>query len=195
MQGVTRRWWLLMLFCMPAAFGVGAQPLSVRLDGDFLHIAAPGLKFLSGKTLERLKDGGDVAFLGQLSASSDGHKTILARSVARFALSYDIWEERYKVTMLSPSRQSASNLSLEGAQTWCLEHLTLDRSQLPASQAFSVRLDLRLADPLDQRGILGDTGISLTKMVELFGRPAGEKQLHWTLDSAPVMLPDLKGNA
>jgi hypothetical protein len=190
---VTRRRWLLCFVCMPAALAVSAQPLSVRVDGDFLHIAAPQLQFLSGKTLERLKDGGDVAFLGQISASADGHKTVLARNVARFALSYDIWEERFKVTLLGMSRQSASNLSLANVQTWCLDRLVLNRSQLPASQRFTVRIELRVEDPLDQRGILGESGISLTRMVELFSRPAREKQQHWTIDSEIVMLSASKG--
>ncbi len=183
----------MFFFCMPAALAVSAQPLQLRVNGDFLHIYAPQLQFLNGKILERLKDGGDVAFLGQISASSDGHKTVLARGVARFALSYDIWEERFKVTLLGNARQSASNLSLASVQTWCLDRLTLNRSQLPTSQLFSVRIELRVEDPADQRGILGESGISLTRMVELFSRPARDKQQHWTFDSEPMLLTNIKG--
>lgn len=191
MTGVTRKWWLLLTICMPVALCISAQSLLVRLDGDLLHITAPQLQFLNGKPLERLHDGLTVAFLAQLTLSTDANATIRARSIARFALSYDIWEQRFSVTRLGAGRRSASNLSERQAEAWCLENLALDRSSLPPDRPFWVRLDLRAEDSLDQPGVVGEPGISLTRLVEIFSRPAREKQPHWVLDLGPLQVHEL----
>ncbi len=176
---------------MPVALCISAQPLVLRLDGDLLRIAAPQLQFLTGKPLERLHDGLSVAFLGQLTVSTDANATVRARSIARFALSYDIWEQRFSVTRLGAGRRSSSNLSARQAEAWCLENLSLERSSLPADRPFWVRLDLRAEDSLDQPGVVGEPGISLTRLVEIFSRPAREKQPHWVLDLGPLHASDI----
>ena len=39
------------------------RKLSARLDSDLLHVSAPNFSFLTGKPLERLKDGASGRFL------------------------------------------------------------------------------------------------------------------------------------
>lgn len=188
---------LLAGWIVPLAVGLGAQPLSVRLDDDNLHIVAPELHFLTGKPLERLKDGASVAFLGQLSLSTDAHRTVQSRAVARFALSYDIWGERFSVTKISQVggkavRRSVSNLSSQAAQAWCLENLYIDLAGVPPDNQFWVRLDFRAEDPKDSTGVLGEPGINLTRLIEIFSRPARDKQPRWQLDAGPLRLVDLR---
>jgi hypothetical protein len=175
---------------------VSAGPLAARLDGDYLRITAPHLDFLSGKPLERLKDGQSVAFIGQLTITSAPSSMVTeARSVARFALSYDIWEERFSVTKIGErpeARHSVSHLSVAQAENWCLDNLAIDRSQIPSEQPFYVQLDLRAEDPRDQLGIIGDPGINITRLIEIFGRPARGSQPRWSLSNGPYRLADLK---
>src|SRR5207244_2332298 len=119
MNLVTRRWWLLAIGGAPVALGLGALSLSVRLENDYLRINAPNLQFLTGKPLERLKDGNTVGYVGQLTVASGFEQNVTARSVARFAISYDIWEERFKVTLVTPgltNRPMAKNLTAQSAQ-------------------------------------------------------------------------------
>jgi hypothetical protein len=121
--------------------------------------------------------------------------TPATRSIARFALSYDIWEERFSVTKIgqSPgSRRTVSHLSAQAAENWCLDNLTVDRAQIPPDQQFWVQLDLRGEDPRDQLGIIGDPGINITRLIEIFGRPARAAQPRWMLSSGPHRLADLK---
>lgn len=180
------------------ALALSPNPLEcvVRLDGDFLRISAPHLDFLQGKPLDRLKDGASVAFIGQLTISdSPNSLKPLARSVARFALSYDIWEERFSISKIGQtpgSRTSASHLSVQAAQVWCLDNITIDRSQLPTDKQFWVQLDLRAEDPRDQLGVIGDPGINLTRLIEIFGRPPRGAQSRWVLNGGPFKLADLK---
>jgi hypothetical protein len=175
---------------------VSVPTLQVHLDGDFLHISAPHLNFLNGKALERLKDGVSVAFIGQLSIAWDPNSVVdEARSVARFALSYDIWEERFSVSRFGDrpgQHRSISHLSASAAESWCLDNLMLDRALVPNDRPFYVRLDLRADDPRDQLGIVGDTGINITRLIEIFSRPVKSNQQRWLLNSGPFRMSDLR---
>ena len=80
MGAVTRRWWLVAGFA-PLFLGLSAPALRVRLDGDDLRVSAPQLNFLSGKALERLKDGNSVVFLAQVSLSAEINQPAIKRPI------------------------------------------------------------------------------------------------------------------
>ena len=169
--------------------------LGVRLDGDFLRIAPLRLNFLSGKPLERLKEGASIAFLGQVSVTTTdaANANIVSRSVARFALSYDIWEEKFSVTRIgADSRRTVSQLSAAATEAWCIENLGIDKNQIPANQPFFVQLDLRAEDPRDQNGVIGDPGINITRLIEVFSRQPRSAQPRWLASGGPFTLADLK---
>jgi hypothetical protein len=198
MRQVTRRWWLLASLSAPFAAALGAQQLEVRLESsNLIRISAPGFQFLKGKPLERLKSGGSVSFLSQLSLSSDFNRSVGQRALTRFALSYDIWEERFSAVRYSLSRveeasRKSSPLSESAIQSWCLESLAVDASRFALDQQIWARLELRVEDPHDTGGVIGDPGISITRLVDLFSRPARPSQDHWQLDTQPFRLIDLK---
>jgi hypothetical protein len=172
------------------------ESLAVHLDGDYLRVFLPHVDFLKGKPLDRLKDGATVAFVGQMTiTTSPNSLSPVARAVARFALSYDIWEESFSVTKIgqSPeSRRSAAHKSVQAAENWCLDNLVIDRSQIPVDKPFYVHLDLRAEDPSDQLGIVGDPGINLTRLIEIFGRAPRSPQERWVFNSGPLRFADLK---
>lgn len=184
----------LVFYAGLCSSGLRAQDMAVRLDGDYLRVSLPHIDFLKGTPLERLQNGGSVAFLGSLSIStSPTSMRPLAKTVARFALSYDIWEERFSVTKIgSDSRRSVSHLSAQATENWCLDNLGIDRSQLPADKPFYVNLELRVEDPKDQVSIIGDPGISIARLIEILGRPSRGAQPRWLKSSGPFRLDDLK---
>jgi hypothetical protein len=174
---------------------LNADDLAVRLDGDYLKISLSHIDFLKGQALERLKDGATVAFIGQLTLMTSPNSSPAARSLARFALSYDIWEERFSVTkagQTADSRRTVSHLSASAAENWCIDNLAIDRGLIPADRQFYVQLDLRAEDPHDQLGIVGEPGINITRLIEIFGRPARSAQPRLFLTSGPFRLADLK---
>jgi hypothetical protein len=175
----------------------GPSELIVRLEGDFLRIAAPRLNFISGKALEHLKDGRSVVFAAQLTVSSSQNAlTPDARSVAHFALSYDILEEKFSVTKIGDRpesrKASQSHMSAQQTQNWCLDNLSIERSSLPSDRPFYVQLDLRAEDSQNQLGIVGDPGISITRLIQIFSRPATGSQQHWMLQNGPIKLDELR---
>jgi len=166
--------------------------LNIRLDGDQLHISAPNFNFLSGKSLERLKDAASVGFIAQLTISTSPNYVVPeARSVARFAVSYDIWEERFSVTKITDHPEQRSHLSGPSAEAWCFDNLAINRAELPLDKPFYVQLDFRVEDPRDQQGVIGDSGISLTRMLQVFSQPARQKQDRWLLSTGPIRIEDL----
>jgi hypothetical protein len=169
--------------------------LNARLDGESLYVAAPNFSFLSGKSLERLKNGASVAFIAQLTVSTSQNYVVPdALSVARFAVSYDIWGESFSVTKITDhpgQRLSASHLQAAEAEAWCFRNLALRRADLPADRPFYVQLDMRVEDPRDTAGMIGEGGFSLARMIEIFSRPVRDKQAHWLLNSGQIRLEDL----
>lgn len=196
---MTRRSWLVATLGCPVAAALNAQELSVRVDSsNLLRVSAPGLHFLSGRSLERLKDGATVAFLGQVTLSTDANTTVAARAAARFALSYDIWEERLSVTRFTIARnevvtRSASHLSPRAAEAWCLDQLTLDPSLIPADRPVWIRFEVRVDSEREGAQVIGEPGINITRLIELFSRPTRAQQQRWQLDAGPVRLADLRG--
>lgn len=195
---VTRRWLLLASLGAPFAAALDAQSLVVRMDGNYVHIFAPSLTFLTGKALTKLKDGSSIAFLGQLSISTDANRTVQARTIARFAMSYDIWEEKFSVMRFSLNARAeeaprkSTHASSASLQAWCLENLVVDVSQFALNQSIWVRLEIRAEDLRDGAGVIGDPGINISRLIELFSRPARPQQDKWQLDAGPILLRDLR---
>jgi hypothetical protein len=192
MGKVTRRWWLVASFGAPFTLGLTAQALWVRLDGDDLRIAAPQLRFLSGKPLEKLKDGASVVFLAQLSLSTEVNAPAIKRAVDRFVVSYDVWEEKFAVTRTGMERETISHLSSSAAESWCLDHLAIGIGSVAPDKPFWLRLELRAEDARDQAAVVGESGINLTRLIEIFSNPAHAQQMRWELTAGPARLMDLK---
>jgi hypothetical protein len=190
MGKVTRRWWLLASLGAPFTLGLSAQALRVRLDGDDLRISAPQLRFLSGKPLEKLRDGASVVFLAQLSISMEVNAPAIKRAVDRFVVSYDVWEEKFAVSRTGLERET--HLSSAAAESWCLEHLAIGIEGLAPDKPFWLRLELRAEDARDQAAVVGESGINLTRLIEVFSNPAHAQQMRWELTAGPVRLMELK---
>lgn len=181
------------------AFAVTAiyPKLLIRLDGDYLRVAVtPHLNFLSGRSLERLKDGASIGFAGQLTITSSPNSLIPeARAVAHFALSYDIWEQKFAAVKMAErpdGRRSVSHLSAEAMESWCIDNLSIERSLIPPDRPFYVQLDLRAEDPRDQAGVVGDSGINLTQLIEIFRAPIRDGQKPFRVVNGPLRLSDLR---
>ena len=56
---------------------------------------------------------------------SDNRQLVLRRGFERFVVSYDLWEEKFSATRMRTARTSASHLSAEAAEAWCLDHLSV----------------------------------------------------------------------
>lgn len=86
---------------------LAGQSLSARIDRDQLRVLAPRLHFLVGEPLTRLRNGATVNYEFQLVLRADRNSRPVARVQQRFAVSYDLWEEKFAVTRLAPANFSS----------------------------------------------------------------------------------------
>jgi hypothetical protein len=161
-----------------------------RLAGE-IHVSAPSLHFLTGKSLSLLHDGAAVPFDFQLIvATAPGGNHVVARALERFTVSYDVWEEKFSVVRGRDLRRSGMRLSASSAETWCLENIFVLASSLPPGQQLWARLEIRSAETKEP--LAPNSGINLATLIEIFSRPSRPEQDRWSVDSAPFQLSDLK---
>jgi hypothetical protein len=181
---------LLALLAWPNV-PVSAQALTVDIVGDALKIRAPGFSFLNGDPLARLKDGRSVRVeLAALVLPAPGRSP--AASTRRiFALSYDLWEERFAVTAVDARSQSVSHLMLTAAEAWCVEQLAIPLKALDAlgrDLPFWIRLEYRILDgdsPSDQ----ADSGYTLQALIDALSRRRKAESSPHPLEAGPFKLP------
>ena len=169
-----------------------AQSLAVSFDGDNLHIAAPGLHFLSGKALDRLRNADTVVFFSQLTLFSDSQGTIFRHPVReRLVVSYDLWEEKFAVAIPGASR-NVSHLTAPQAEAWCIENLAISALGMAPNRPFWLTFELRTASQKELSSVVGEAGISLsTLMIDMLSRKPGADDLYWTRSAGPLRLSDL----
>jgi hypothetical protein len=180
---------LLALVVWPAESS--AQALTVDAVGDGLRIRAPGFSFLKGDPLTRLRDGRSVRVeLAALVLPGPG-KPAAAAARRVFALSYDLWEERFAVTVLDARSQSVSHLALAAVEAWCVEQLVVPLNAIAAlgrDAPFWIRLEYNV---LDGEGGSGnpDSGYSLQGLIDLLSRRRKTDSPSHVLEAGPFRTP------
>ena len=202
MRKVAKPWRLIGGLGATLLAALAAPTLHVRLGGENLHLDGDDLRisppeqfqFLSGKPLEKLKDGATLVYLAQLSllASSDAKAPIIRPAANQFMVSFDVFEEKFSVTSTVIERATVSHLSAAAAESWCLDHLPLGIDGIPRDKPLWIKLELRAEDSRDQSTFFGESGINLTRLIEVFSNPARAQQMHWEAIGGPVRLEDLK---
>lgn len=190
---ITRRG--LLGWLLPAcgyALAVEGDGLDVRMEGGRIRVAAPQLRFLTGKPLERLRNGAPAPFAIQLSASTDRWSTVVQRDIQRFMLSYDLWEERFAAVKAGSPRHSASHLTERAAEAWCINEVSLTPAGIGENQPFWVRLDVRSENPAEQAELDRQDAMSLTRLIELFSRRTRGELARWSLEAGPVLIAELR---
>ena len=161
----------IALLAWPAMRG-SAQTMTVDTVSDTLKIRIGGFSFLKGDPLARLKDGRSVRVeLAAMVLPGPGKSA--ATTVRRiFALSYDLWEERFAVTTVGGRTQSASHLALAAAEAWCIEQLPVPINALGSlgrDVPFWVRLEYRILDS-DAAPDSSDSRYTLQGLIDLLSR-------------------------
>jgi hypothetical protein len=191
-EWISRRSWLLAGLAIPLSRVRASETLDVSFDGDNLRIATPGLHFLAGKPLERLKNAETVAFVAQISLYSDAFKTPFRFPVReRLIVSYDLWEEKFAVKIPGLLVKPKAHLTASQAENFCIDNLAYSTLGLPPDRPFWMKFELRTTSQKDLSSLMGDGKIYLSRLVELFDRRPEKGELQWTLTAGPLRLPFL----
>ena len=180
------------LLCLAALSSILlAQSLTARIDRDRLRLAAPRLHFLIGEALERLRNGATVKYDFQLTLRTEKSGKAVAREQQQFAVSYDLWEEKFAITKLGPSPRSVSHLSAAAAETWCVDNISLPVSTVTTSQPFWLRLDFRADESGGANDQTENSGFTLSGLIDIFSRRARGEQVHGFEEVGPLRLDSL----
>ena len=180
---------LLVLLGWPAPQSP-AQTLTINTIADTLKIRAHGFSFLEGDPLARLKDGRSVRVeLTAMVLPAPG-KPVMAATRRIFALSYDLWEERFAVTTVDKRSQSMSHLALAAAEAWCIDQLGIPLHALGASARdlpFWVRLEYRILDG-DSTPDAEDASYTLQALIDAFSRRRKTDSAPQAIEAGPFRL-------
>jgi hypothetical protein len=170
----------------------GAEALRLRVEGEHLRVTAPGLHFLAGHPMERLRNGAAVNYILQLTVRNERVGRIVARAPERFTVSYDLWEEKFAVSRQGIPTRSASNLSSTATETWCIENLAIPVAQLPVDRAFWIALEYASETQRDSsRSVVED--LSLGNLVDILSRrPHDDLEVRGAEEVGPIRLEDLR---
>jgi hypothetical protein len=181
---------VLALLAWPAV-RLSAQTLTVDTVGEALKIHATGFSFLTGDPLARLRDGRSVRVeLAAMVLPGPG-KSPAATTRRVFALSYDLWEERFAVTTVDTRSQSVSHLTMPAAEAWCVEQLAIPISAVGAMSRdlpFWIRLEYRLLDG-DSPPTAEESGYTLRALIDALSRRGKTESSPHPLEAGPFRLP------
>lgn len=186
-------WWAVVLFGLlvwPAAPS-SAQALTIDASGDALKIRASGLSFLKGDPVARLKEGRSVRVeLAAMVLPAPG-KSVVATTRRIFALSYDLWEERFAVATVEKRSQSASHLVLAAAEAWCVDQLAIPIDALGGlgrDLPFWIRLEYRFLDS-ETTADSAESGYTLQALIDALSRRRKTDSSTHALEAGPFRLP------
>lgn len=170
-----------LAWCVAPAF---AQKVTVDPVGDGLRIRAPGFSFLKGDPLARLKDGRSVRveLVAMVLAGPGKPATVTVRRI--FALSYDLWEERFAVTSVDARSQSVSHLMQAAAEAWCIEQLAVPIDAGLRDRPFWIRLEYRIIET-DAADDSADFGYTLQALIDLLSRRRKAEPAPNALEAGP----------
>ena len=180
------------LLAWPSA--ASTQALTVNASGDQLKVHAPGLAFLKGEPLSRLKDGQSVRVELTLLVLPAPSKVPAAAARRNFALSYDLWEERFAIATVDPRSQSISHLAASAAEAWCVDQLAIPFGSLSAlgrDAQFWIRLEYRILD--GDTSPEPDPGFTLQGLIDVLSRRRKPDPSTHAIDAGPFRLPTRGG--
>ena len=179
-----------LTFLVWAAANLAAQAVTVRRVADAVAVNAPGFTFIKGEPLVRLKEGRSVRADLDLSVLPGPGDSAAAHSRQTFVLSYDLWEERFAVTLVGPPPKSAAYLTSTAAEGWCLEQLTVPASalgRLGRDLPFWVRLEYRILGRDNPDGG-DDAGFSLRALIDAFSSRRKATEWSHSIEAGPFRL-------
>jgi hypothetical protein len=192
MRASTITTWAALVFLLCGYPSIaGAESLKIRLNGDQLHMEARDLRFLSAAALARLRDGATVIYRFRLLVSATRNGDATVEYTYHCVFSFDILEEKYKVTRQEPGYRSASHLSESAARDLCLDSLTIPAVSIGVSTAFWISMEYQMEDRQSSIERTKSPSV-LDTLVNIFGQRNKTPQPVDMLRGGPFRMEDLR---
>ena len=181
---------VLALLGYPMIMIALAQSVTVARSGEALAVRAPDFDFIKAEPLARLKDGRSVRVDLELDGPPGPGGPTAAQGRQTYLLSYDLWEERFAVTMAGSPPRSIAYLTSAAAEAWCIEQLTVPVSALGrlAREPFWVRLGYRILEADSPALDNGSGDFTLRGMIDALSRRRKTEPLAHAIEAGPFRL-------
>ena len=165
-----------------------APSLSVTAMADGVHVRASELRFLEGRVLDRLHDGGAARITMRLELLSHRDALAMAAAEQTFVVSFDLWEERFAVTRVGQPARTASHLTSAAAEAWCIDNVTVPFSALGAERPAVVWARL-IVNARTEPGVREQPDDALMRrLIDAFSRRTTEEEPPRMLQGGPFRL-------
>jgi hypothetical protein len=128
-----------------------------------------------------------VNYVFRLLATTSRSGSVIAKSEYRVVISYDIFEENFQVSSVRPTARVLSHLTLEAAETACLEAMDLPVQSLGTAKSFWLRWEYEAEQPATTE----ESDATLGTLVDIFSRRSSKQPLRGTVEAGPLRLSDL----
>jgi hypothetical protein len=169
-----------------------AQSVTITRTGNAVAVRAADFDFIKGEPLAWLKDGRSVRVDLELDVLPGPGGAPAAQGRQTYVLSYDLWEERFAVTLAGPPSRSIAYLTAAAAENWCLEQLTLPVSalgRLGRDLPFWIRLGSRVLDADSAPADNGGGDFTIRGLVDALSRRRRVDPLTQSIEAGPFRLP------
>lgn len=188
--GIGRMLPMLLAALLYPAFGEG-QSLKPYVEGDQLHLRGSNMKLLSSEAKQQLRNGATVTYAFRVSVMGARNGDARGSFTYHCVFSFDLWEEKYKVSRREPGYRSAANLTQAAAEQLCLESLLVSVSILPTDRPFWITLVYEMEDRRSSDNPESSTSIP-GKLVDIFSRRTKDSLPIDIVESGPFRLTDLR---
>lgn len=168
-----------------------AQSVNIARVGTAIAVRAPGIGFIKGEPLAWLKDGRSVRVDLELDILPGPGGSTAVQGRQTYILSYDLWEERFAVTLAGPPSRSIAYLTSAAAEAWCLEQLTVPVSalgRLGRELPFWIRLGARVLDADSAPLANGGGDFSIRGLVDALSKRKRNDPLTHSIEAGPFRL-------
>jgi hypothetical protein len=179
------------IVCMLCPIAAKAQSPVIRLEGDQLRVAASGLHILGSETLQRLHNGIAMNLVFSLGIGPGRNSKPATAETFSFVVSYDIFEEKFAVSRISPNPRSVTHLSESAVQTWCLDSIALPLLNMGQDQPFWVTFEYHIEEPrpVDSES---SSGSLIGQLVDIFSRKSQKQESSASFVLGPFRISELR---
>lgn len=168
-----------------------SQSMTLSTTNGALRVQAPGFHFIEGDSLVRLKDGQSVRVDLELAVFERPGGSRVAQQRQACVLSYDLWEERFAVTVAGAPTRSISHLTLAAAEAWCVQQIEIPVSalgRLARKLPFWIRLESRVVDDISSGR--DEEGFTLRSLIEALSRRRKTSAASHAIEAGPFRVQE-----
>jgi hypothetical protein len=192
-KGRRRAGFIVLMLVAWLAVRLAGQSASVSTARGVLSVRAPGFTFIEGAVLDRLRAGRSVRVDLDFAVLSKPQGPTVTETRQSFTLSFDLWEERFAVTLVGTPSRSASHRTSALAETWCLEQLAVPLTALGRygrDAPFWIRLASHVLDAAPAADADDGGGFTLQTLIDRLSRRHRDDELKKSMEAGPFRVTD-----